>query len=209
MSQQAIPLMSDEQFLKDVTDDLLDLRAEFLNLVEDHDIYWQVQGLIQSNARLMTARSCFFDMMNDSFSYWAAIRVRRIVDADHRTISLRRLLSDLVSRPTIFDGKTTGDEVRKDILKLEEETKKIKSYVDQYVAHHDRKPTADIPHNNELTHAIEMLESMFHKYYGILRVTDIDLHTSHLEDPLAIFDYAWRGKTEPPISDLDCSSLLP
>jgi hypothetical protein len=80
MSQQAASLMSDEQFVKNITDDLLDLRRQLLDLVDDHDIYWKVRGLIQSNAKLMTARSCFFDMMNDSFSYWAAIRVRRIVD---------------------------------------------------------------------------------------------------------------------------------
>jgi hypothetical protein len=195
MSQQAASLMSDEQFVKNITDDLLDLRGQLLDLVDDHDIYWKVQGLIQSNAKLMTTRSCFFDMMNDSFTYWAAIRVRRIVDADHRTISLLRLLSDLVSRPSVLDGRTTEDEVRKDILELQAETKKIKSYVDQCVAHHDRKPSADIPLNKELTNAIEMLSSMFHKYYGILRITDIDLHTSHLEDPLAIFDYAWRTKS--------------
>lgn len=192
MSQQAASLMSDEQFLQTVDDDLRELKGEFLDLVDDHDIYWKVQGLIQSNARLMTARSCFFDMMNDSFGYWAAIRVRRIVDANPKTISLVRLLNDLASRPSVLDGKTTEDEVRKDILALQEETKKIKSYVDQCVAHHDRKPTAAIPLNKELTHAIEMLKSMFKKYYGILRITDIDLHTSHLEDPLAIFDYAWR-----------------
>jgi hypothetical protein len=194
MSQQAASLMSDEQFLKHVTDDLMDLRGQLLDLVDDHDIYWKVQGLIQSNAKLMTARSCFFDMMNDSFSYWTAIRVRRIVDTDHRTISLVRLLSDLVSRPSVLDGKTTEDDVRKDILELQGETKKIKSYVDQCVAHHDRKPTADIPLNKELTHAIEMLSGMFRKYYLILQITDIVLHTLTIEDPLAIFDYAWRTK---------------
>jgi hypothetical protein len=194
MSQQAASLMSDEQFVKNMTDDLYDLRGQLVDLVDDHDIYRKVQGLIQSNAKLMTARSCFFDMMNDSFSYWAAIRVRRIVDKNPRTISLLGLLRDLVSRPSVLDGKTTVDEVEKDILELQEETKKIKSYVDQYVAHRDRKPTADIPLNKEITLAIEMLSAMFRKYYLILQITDIDLHTSHVEDPLAIFDYAWRIK---------------
>jgi hypothetical protein len=156
--------MADEQFLQHVTDDLLDLRGQFLDLVEDHEIYWKVQGLIQSNARLMTARSCFFDMVNDSFSYWAAIRVRRIVDADNRTISLLRFLSDLASHPSVLNGTITEDEVQKEIWELHEETKKIKSYVDKCVAHHDRKPTADIPLNKELTNAIEMLSRMFHKY---------------------------------------------
>jgi hypothetical protein len=90
----------------------------------------------------------------------------------------------------VLNGKITEDEVRKDIRELQEETKKIKSYVDQCVAHHDRKPTTDIPLNKELTHSIEMLTGMFRKYYLILQITDIDLRTFTLEDPLAIFDYA-------------------
>jgi hypothetical protein len=105
-----------------------------------------------------------------------------------------RLLSDLVSRPSVLDGKTTEDEVRKDILELQEETKKVKSYVDQCVAHHDRKPTTDIPLNKELTHAIQMLSGKFRKYYAILQITDIDLRTSHLEDQLAIFDSTMLGE---------------
>lgn len=194
MTSQVSSQTSDERFFQRISDDLLDLKGDFVALVEDHTIYWQVQDLIKSNARLLVARSCFFDMMNDSFSYWAAIRVRRIVDSHRGTVSLLRLLRDIAAHANLFRGKTTEDDVRKDIRKLEDETSKIKEYVDQYVAHRDRHPTADVPLNRELSHAVEMLADMFHKYYAILRITDIDLQPSYLGDPLAIFDYAWRTK---------------
>jgi len=168
-----------------------ELRGEVLELVEDHDIYWKVQRVIQSNARLLGARSGFFDMMNDGFAHSTALRVRRVVDTDHRTVSLLRLLRDLVSYPGLLSGKVKKIELENDIRELEESTKKIKEYVDQFVAHHDRTPTADTPINRELTRAIEAISRLFKKYYSALMNTDIELRISHLEDPLAIFRYSW------------------
>lgn len=130
-------------------------------------------------------------MMNDGFSHSAAVRVRRIVDTNPRTISLLRLLKDLLSYPGLLVGKVADTELGHDIVELEEATKKIKKYVNQFVAHHDRTPTADTPINRELTRAIETISSMFRKYYRVLLNTDIELRIDHLEDPLAIFRYSW------------------
>jgi len=92
-----LPKLSEKNFLERAACELRELRSEVLELAEDHDIYWKVQRVIQSNARLLIARSSLFDMMNDGFAHSAALRVRRIVDTDHRTISLLRLLKDLVN----------------------------------------------------------------------------------------------------------------
>ncbi len=186
-----LPKLSQRNFLERATCELRELRNEVLELVEDHDIYWKVQGVIQSNVQLLSTRSSFFDMMNDGFAHSAALRVRRIVDTDRRTISLLRLLKDLVDYPGLLDGKVTGVDLGNDIRAVEEATKKIKEYADQFVAHHERTPTADTPINRELTRAIETISCMFRKYYGVLMDTDIDVRINHLEDPLAIFRYAW------------------
>lgn len=186
-----LPKLREKNFLERAACEMRELRDETLELVEDHDIYWKVQRVIQNNARLLSARSSFFDMMNDGFAHSTALRVRRIVDTDHRTISLLRLLRDLVSYPGLLSGKVKEVELENDIRELEESTKKIKEYVDQFVAHHDRAPTADTPINRELTRAIETISRMFRKYYGVLMNTDLDLRMSRLGDPLEIFRYPW------------------
>jgi hypothetical protein len=193
-----LPKLSEKNFLERAACEMRELRGEILELVEDHDIYWKVQHVIQGNARLLSARSSFLDMMNDGFAHSTALRVRRIVDTDHRTISLLRLLRDLVSYPELLGGKVEEGELENDIRELEESTKKIKEYVDQFVAHHDRAPTADTPINRELTRAIEAISRLFRKYYGALMNTDIELRISHLEDPLAIFRCSWIAPQRTP-----------
>jgi hypothetical protein len=178
---------SDKDILGRAARELQELKGDMLELLEDHDIYWKVQGVIQSNARLLTTHSSFFDMMNDGFAYSAAVRVRRIVDEGSRTVSLLRLLNGLKNHPKLGDG----DELRRDIQELKDTTAKIKKYVDQVVAHRDRMATADIPKNRELTAAIETISGIFRKYYGIVLNTDVDLQLSHLTDPLEIFRFPW------------------
>jgi len=167
--------------------ELQELKGDMLELIEDHDIYWKVQRVIQSNARLLTAHSSFFDMMNDGFAYAAAIRIRRIVDEDNRTVSLLRVLAELRNHPKLTDAH----ELTRDIQELRDTTARIRRYVNQYVAHRQRKATAEIPKNRELTSAIETISSIFRKYYGVVLNTDIDLHVSHLTDPLEIFRFSW------------------
>jgi hypothetical protein len=121
------PKLSAKNFVERAACELREIRNEVIELVEDHDIYWKVQRVIQNNARLLLARSSFFDMMNDGFAHSAAIRVRRIVDTNHRTISLLRLVKDLLNYPILLDGKVTEVELRNDIRELAEGTKKTRN----------------------------------------------------------------------------------
>jgi hypothetical protein len=190
MATQTIRL-SEKNFIELARCELRELMHEVRELITDHDIYWKVQHVIQSNPRLLVARSAFFDTMNDSFAHSAAMRVRRIVDMDHRTISLLRLLKNLVDYPGLLGGQITMLDLENDIRELEEATNKIKNYTDQFVAHHDRNPIADTPLNRELNRSIETIERLFRRYFNMLMGVDIDLSVNYLEDPLAIFRYSW------------------
>jgi hypothetical protein len=192
-SAAQLPRLSEKSFLERAACELRELKGDVIDLVEDHDIYWKMQYVIQSNVRLLMDRSSFFDMVNDSFAHSAAIRVRRVVDTDHRTISLLKLLKELENYPGLLGGKTGEDGLRDDIQELEQATNGIKAYVDQFVAHRDRTPTADTPRNRELTRAIETIARMFKKYYGVVMKADIELRIGHLEDPLRIFRYPWMA----------------
>ena len=129
-------------------------------------------------------------MMNDAYAHSAAMRVRRIVDRDDRTISLRKLLNELVNYPDLLNQQVTALELTNDIQALDQATSKVKAYVDQFIAHHDRTPTADTPFNRELSHSIDTVIRTFKKYYGILAGVDLDVVIDY-SDPLAIFRFAW------------------
>ncbi len=147
--------------------------------------------VIQRNTRLLTIRSAFFDMLNDAYAHSAAMRIRRLVDEDNRTISLRRLLEDLSKYPDLLRGQVSEAELAEDSYKLDRATSKVKGYVDQFIAHHDGSPVATAPIHRDLDAAIELLKRLLKKYYGVLAGSDIDVVVSYLEDPLTIFRFAW------------------
>jgi hypothetical protein len=172
--------------------ELIELRDEVMSLATDSDIYWKVQrDVIQHNGRLLTMRSAFFDMLNDAYAHATASRIRRLVDRDSRTISLRRLVEELMSYPDAFEKKCTLRDLQNDLSSLDETCKRVKDYVDQFVAHHERNSTAGVPTFHELNAAIEKIIAVFKRCYSILRNTDTAVVVSYLEDPLAIFAFPW------------------
>jgi hypothetical protein len=184
--------LSSKSFLERALHELREIRNEVIDLATDGDIYWKVQHeVIQRNPRLLLIRSAFFDMLNDAYSHSAAMRVRRLVDKDHRTISLRRLLEQLREYPDLLAGRVTEVELAADVAELDRTTEKVKDYVDQFIAHHDRSPIAEVPILRELNAAIELLVRLLRKYYGILAGSDVDVVVHYLEDPLTIFRFAW------------------
>jgi len=184
--------LSSKNFLERALHELREIRNEVIDLATDRDIYWKVQHeVIQRNPRLLMIRSAYFDMLNDAYSHSAAMRVRRLVDKDSRTISLRRLLEELREYPDLLDGRVTEVELAADGVELDRTTAKVKNYVDQFIAHHQRSPIAEVPIHRELNAAIELLIRLLRKYYSLLAGSDIDVVVHYLEDPLTIFQFAW------------------
>jgi hypothetical protein len=184
--------LNSKSFLERALPELREIRDEVVDLATDRDIYWKVQHeVIQRNSRLLMIRSAFFDMLNDAYSHSAAMRVRRLVDKDNRTISLRRLLEQLREYPDLLAGRVTEVELAADGAELDRATARVKDYVDQFIAHHDRSPIAGIPIHHELNAAIDLLVRLLRKYYGVLAGSDVDVVVHYLEDPLTIFRFAW------------------
>jgi hypothetical protein len=184
--------LSRKNFMERALHELREIRNEVIDLATDYDIYWKVQrDVIQRNPRLLTIRSAFFDMVNDAYAHSAAMRVRRLVDKNNRTISLRGLLNELSRYPELLEGRVSAVELAADNKELDQATSKVKDYVDQFIAHHDRSPVATAPIHRELNAAIELLIRLLRKYYGALAGSDIDVVVSYLEDPLTIFRFAW------------------
>jgi len=184
--------LSAPNFQKQAAQELLEIRNEILDLATDRDIYWMFQReIIQRNPRLLTTRSPFFEMINNAYAHATASRVRRLVDRDYRTISLRRLIECLGEQPDLWAGKIVPAEMKEDLAQLDKTCEKVKAYVDQFVAHHDRKSSVSVPTHRQLNEAVDVLIQLFRKYYAIINEADIDVVVRYLEEPLSIFQFAW------------------
>lgn len=69
--------------------------------VDDHT-FWEVQDMFQKNARLRDTPSHFNQWMAFNFTQSAAVRIRRLVDRDRSTISLRRFLDEIKEFPELL-----------------------------------------------------------------------------------------------------------
>ena len=164
-------------------------------MATDRDIYWKVEReVIQRNPRLLSIRSAYLEMVRGSYADAVSSRVRRLIDGDSRTVSLRKLLVELKGYPELFRDPLASKELESDIEELDRTTLKIKVFVDQHVAHHQRKPVAVAPTHGELNAAIDTLIAVLRKYYAILAGSDLSVVVGYLEEPLAIFRFPW---TEP------------
>jgi hypothetical protein len=90
------------------------------------------------------------------------------------------------------------DDLKQHLAELDGTCKKVKDYVDKFVAHHDRSRSVPVPTHRELNEAVDTLIATFRKYYALINDTDIDVVVSYLEDPLSIFRFAWMDTPERP-----------
>ena len=184
--------LSSKAFRERALHELREIRNEVIDLATDRDIYWKVQReVIHRNPRLAGSRSAFFDMLNDAYAHSMAMRVRRLIDKNDRTISLRGLLEQLTKYPELLQGQVTEGELASDVIELDRTTTGVKNYVDQFIAHHDRSPSAEVPIHRELQTATDLLIRLLRKYYAILAGSDIDVVVHYMDDPLTIFRFAW------------------
>lgn len=188
---------SSSHFRIQASQELIEIRNEILDLATDRDVYWKVQrDVIQQNTRLLMMRSPFFDMLNDAYAHATAARVRRLVDRDYRAISLRRLIEALRDYPDLLAGRMALADLEEDLAQLDKTCENVKGYVDQFVAHHDRNSSANVPTHRELNEAVDALIKTFRKYYAVINDSDIDVVVSYLEEPLSIFRFPWIDTTK-------------
>lgn len=184
-------MLNSSDFRARAAQELVEIRNEVQDLATDRDVYWKVREVIHNNFRLLTTSSPFFDMLNDAYAHATASRVRRLVDRDSATVSLRRLIEQLAHYPDLIAGKMSADDLKRDLAELDATCKKVKAYVDKFVAHHDKKSDVPVPTHRELNEAVDTLIAKFRKYYALINKADVDVVVKYEEEPLSIFRFPW------------------
>lgn len=131
-----------------------------------------------------------FDLLNDSYVYSTAIRLRRISERGNGIISLLNVLDEIQACPQLMSQEDPAL-LCDDIAVTETLSDSVRKYVDKYVAHHDRKREPIGMIFADLKQWTAVLQSIFRRYYGAIKQSDVDLILHHSEDPMKIFTFAW------------------
>lgn len=164
-----------------------------------HRHIYQEMATITEAAELPA--SYYFDFGSQTYATSQAVAILRLADCDPRVISLGRLITEIAEDPRRFTRElyvglydpsirhlgeqafsaafagTTGDHLdpaipRADIETLRQGADRVNRYVDQYVAHLDKKPKTQVPTFEDLHKAVDVLGELFRKYNDLLTASD-------------------------------------
>jgi len=165
--------------------------------------------------------SSFYEYLGYTYVAYANMCVRRLIKSDRSSISLTRLLEELIQDPkqisrtyyrTLYinvpelaDGDfdrfcdkpgepyISSTLVKKDFEVLTNNAKNLEVYADKVIAHIDKTPPQQIPTFNDLNVFIADLEVMIKKYVLMLTgVGMLSLMPVYQYDWQEIFDTQWR-----------------
>jgi hypothetical protein len=79
------------------------IKGEITRLVVNRHIFWEVQEIIKKNAKIQKPSS-FYEWMANVYATDSAIGVRRLLDPDHKniSISLARLFTEIQGKPEVI-----------------------------------------------------------------------------------------------------------
>src|SRR3954464_3539484 len=116
----------DEQRLR-IEEWMIRVRDELVALMTDEDTYWRTQSVIQQNPRLLTIRSPFFDLFNDSYVYATVMGLRRVTEKSQQVVSLGNGLHEMRHYPQLAPQVDKGI-LEQDILVLDGLANKVREY---------------------------------------------------------------------------------
>jgi hypothetical protein len=188
-------MLSEKQFRERTKVELREIGKKVASLATDRDIYRKLETeVIQKNSRLQHSRSAFLDMVRGAYTDAMAVRVLRLLDADSRGLSLRRVLTQIGEYPQLLDDKVGDREFANDCAALERAAASLKAVLAPHFSHHERRPAALASTHRALDETIDMMIATLKTYYWVVAEGHLALEPKYAEDPLAIFRFAWIEK---------------
>ncbi len=194
--------------------------SDIQQLLINRHIFNEVQEIIRSNPQVQIG-SVFYDWMGIVYPSAQVMGVRRQLDNRKDSISLIRLLKEIINCPgvlsrerylSMYEGSEPPadvpnsefdryagrngqyiDPIRvgEDLENLKLKAEKIKNFATKRVAHFDHRDFEDLPTFGELDEVLNYLEELLKKYLLLFRSQGGDIVPTFLYDWKKIFRYPW------------------
>lgn len=189
------------------------IKKEVTQLLRKRNIFWEVNEIIKNNKKIQQPSS-FYNYLGDTYVAYALIGIRRQVKIDNTSISLTRLLSEIINNPekisrkyykhfykgSLVEFKADKDfdkysgkgknhisknMVHKDLELLKATAFKCEKYADRRVAHTDKRKLRVLPLFRDVDKCIDVLDKLCVKYHGIF-------HAAYMETLMPVYQYNWK-----------------
>lgn len=172
-----------------------EIKHAVFDLAHKRYIYREITKIIEANPRLHVP-SAFYDWMRRVYITDMTLSIRRLVDWDRRTIAFVRLMQEIEDHPEVITrqrfvykykgwlrkhghrdfekfarpGKDVIDRriIRSHRRELINSQKRLREYVNRYIAHSSKFKLRRLPTHTELDACVDTLETLVKSYTLLL-----------------------------------------
>lgn len=188
------------------------IQNEVTNLLIQKDIFWEVNNIVKNNTTIQKPSS-FYKYFGDTYIAYVIMGIRRQIKINKYSISLARLLSEIIRNPekisrkyytSLYKGSdveyfadkhfdkftdTNGDYisekmVKEDLVQLRQAAIKCEELADKRFAHTDKRKPKQIIMFKDIDNSIDLLDKLCVKY-------NIIFHAASMETLMPVYQYDW------------------
>lgn len=198
------------------------IRLELHDLLLYRRVFWDVQEIIKTNRAIHTP-SVFYSFLGHAYAAYAVAAIRRQIKRDKKSVSLARLLEELVAYPQVLSrsyfvslykgspvenladsdftrlAETKGTHVSKDMVaadlgNLKLRARKCEEWADRRLAHRDERDVTSPPTFIDVDESVDILDKLYVKYHLLFRAGSYDTLEPVVQyDWKAVFREPWIG----------------
>lgn len=180
-------MLNEKQFRERASRELREIGNQAQGMATDREVYRRMESeLLQPNPELAGNGNAFADMFRGAYADAMTMRLRRLL-ATEASLSLRRVIDQMVDYPDLLHQKVNIRELADDSGELEKMATLLKEQVEPRFLPRERTPGALAPTLRDLDRALELVIALLQKYYWVVCDGYLDFEPKLSGDPLAVF----------------------
>ena len=180
-------MLNQKQFRERAARELRQIGNQVSGLITDREIYRRTEReILQANPELAGNSYAFGDVFRGAYADATTMRLRRLL-APEASLSLRRVIDQLMDYPDLLHQKVTIRELADDSGELDKMATYLKEQIEPHFLPRERTPGALAPTLRDLDRALDLVSGLLQKYYWVVCDGYIDLEAKVSGDPLAVF----------------------
>lgn len=180
-------MLNEKQFRERASRELREIGNQAQGMATDREVYRRMESeLLQTDPELAGNGNAFADMFRGAYADAMTMRLRRLL-ATEASLSLRRVVDQMVDYPDLLHQKVNIRELADDSGELEKMATLLKEQVEPHFLPRERTPGTLAPTLRDLDRALELVIALLQKYYWVVCDGYLDFEPKLSGDPLAVF----------------------
>ena len=176
-------MLNEKQFRERASRELREIGNQVSGLVTDREVFRRVDREILEGG-VEPGGSMFADVFRGAYADALTMRLRRLL-ATESSLSLRRVVDQIIDYPDLLHQKVNLREVADDSSELEKMATFLKEQIEPHFLPRERTAGALAPTLRDLDRTLDQLSALLQKYYWVVCDGYLDLDAKLSGDPLA------------------------